>query len=142
MPEPVVISGDEVKQKSPEDLFSQLASSPKGITSDEAAERLEQYGPNALEEKKEHPLLKFLSYFWGPILWMIEVAAILSAVVKHWGDLSIILFLLIFNAVVGFWEEHEAGNALEALKSQLALKARVLRDRRWQEIEAREGLWL
>ena len=137
MPEPVIISGDEAKQKSPADLFSQLASSPRGITSDEATDRLEQYGPNALEEKKEHPLLKFLSYFWGPIPWMIEVAAILSAVVKHWGDLSIILFLLVFNAVVGFWEEHEAGNALEALKSQLALKARVLRDRQWQEIEAR-----
>ncbi|MGC8492740.1 MAG: plasma-membrane proton-efflux P-type ATPase [Syntrophobacteraceae bacterium] len=137
MTEPVVLSGEETKKSSPEDLFARLESSPGGISEAEAEKRLEQYGPNALEEKKQNLLLKFLSYFWGPIPWMIEVAALLSALVKHWGDLFIIVFLLVFNAVVGFWEEHEAGNALEALKSQLALKARVLRDGRWQEIEAK-----
>jgi H+-transporting ATPase len=137
MAEPIIISGDEAKEKSPADLFTELASSPQGLSGTEADARLAQYGPNALEEEKEHPLLKFLSYFWGPIPWMIEVAAILSALVKHWGDLVIILFLLVFNAIIGFWEEHEASNALEALKEQLALKARVLRDGQWQEIEAR-----
>jgi H+-transporting ATPase len=138
MPEPIIISGDEAKQKSPEQLFTELASSPQGLTSAAAATRLTQYGPNALEEKKTHPLLKFLSYFWGPIPWMIEVAAILSALVEHWGDLIIIVFLLVFNAIIGFWEEHEASNALEALKEQLALKARALRDGKWQEIEAQD----
>jgi H+-transporting ATPase len=138
MPEPIIISGDDAKQRSPADLFAELASSPQGLSRAEAEARLAQYGPNALEEEKTHPLLKFLSYFWGPIPWMIEVAAILSALVKHWGDLAIIVFLLVFNAVIGFWEEHEASNALEALKSQLALKARVLRDGTWQEIEARD----
>ena len=138
MPEPIIISGDEAKQKSPADLFTQLASSPQGLSGSEAEARLAQYGPNALEEEKTHPLLKFLGYFWGPIPWMIEVAAILSALVKHWGDLIIIVFLLVFNAVIGFWEEHEASNALEALKEQLALKARVLRDGKWQEVEARD----
>ncbi len=136
--EPIIIGGDVAKKKNAEELFAQLASSPQGISSEEAQSRLAVYGPNALEEKKEHPLLKFLNYFWGPIPWMIEVAAVLSGVVKHWGDLIIILFLLVFNAVVGFWEEHEASNALDALKSQLALKARVLRDGQWREIEARD----
>ena len=136
MPEPIIISGDEAKLKSPADLFVQLASSPQGLSGAEATARLAQYGPNALEEEKTHPLLKFLGYFWGPIPGMIEVAAILSALVKHWGDLIIIVFLLVFNAIIGFWEEHEAANALEALKDQLALKARVLRDGNWQEIEA------
>jgi H+-transporting ATPase len=138
MPEPIIISGDEAKQQSPADLFAQLASSPQGLSAAEAQARLAQYGPNALEEKKEHPLLKFLSYFWGPIPWMIEVAAVLSALVEHWGDLIIIVFLLVFNAIIGFWEEHEASNALEALKEQLALQARVLRDGAWQEIEAKD----
>ncbi len=138
MPEPTIISGDEAKQKSPAELFTALASSLQGLSSAEAENRLAQYGPNALEEKKEHPLLKFLSYFWGPIPWMIEIAAILSALVKHWGDLIIIAFLLAFNAIIGFLEEHEAANALEALKSQLALKARALRDGSWQEIDARD----
>ena len=100
--------------------------------------RLAQFGPNALEEKKVNPILKFLGYFWGPIPWMIEIAAILSAVVKHWDDLIIISVLLAFNALVGFWQEFKAANALEALKKQLALKARVLRDGKWQEIAAEQ----
>jgi H+-transporting ATPase len=138
MSELTIITGDEAKEKSAEDLFTLLNSSPKGLSGSEAESRLTQYGPNVLEEKKDNPLLKFLGYFWGPIPWMIEVAAILSAVVRRWPDLFIIVFLLLFNAVIGFWEEHEASNALDALKEQLALKARVLRDGKWQEIEARD----
>ena len=69
---------------------------------------------------------------------MIAIAAILSAVVKHWDDLIIISVLLAFNALVGFWQEFKAANALEALKKQLALKARVLRDGKWQEIAAEQ----
>jgi H+-transporting ATPase len=138
MAELTIVTDDEAKEKSPQDLFTLLASSPQGLSGTEAGDRLAQYGPNALEEKKTHPLLQFLSYFWGPIPWMIEVAAILSALVEHWGDLIIIVFLLVFNAVIGFWEEHEAADALEALKEQLALKARVLRDGNWQEIAAQD----
>ncbi|HHO68832.1 MAG TPA: plasma-membrane proton-efflux P-type ATPase [Gammaproteobacteria bacterium] len=109
-----------------------------GLDSTEAARRLQQYGPNALAEQKVSPLLKLLGYFWGPIPWMIEVAAVLSALARHWADFAIILALLVFNALVGFWQEYTAGNAVEALKKQLALKARVLRDGRWQEVDARQ----
>jgi H+-transporting ATPase len=91
-----------------------------------------------LEEKQTHPILKFLRYFWGPIPWMIEVAALLSAAVKNWGDFTIIMFLLGFNAAIGFWEENEASNALQELKKELALSARVLRDGKWQEMAARQ----
>ena len=136
MTEPTLITGDEAEEKSTEDLFTQLDSSPKGLSSSEAETRLTQYGPNALEEEKVNPVLKFLSYFWGPIPWMIEIAAILSAVVRHIEDLIIILILLLFNALVGFWQEYKATNALEALKKQLALKARALRNGEWQEISA------
>jgi H+-transporting ATPase len=138
MSEPIIISRDEAKQKSPEQLFAELTSSPQGLSSAEAEARLSQYGPNALEEKKTHPIFKFLLYFWGPIPWMIEVAALLSAIVRNWGDFTIIMALLVFNAVIGFWEENEASNALEALKKELALSARVVRDGQWQEIAAKE----
>jgi len=117
-------------------LFKELASSADGLASAEAKTRLGKYGPNALEERTESALLKFLSFFWGPIPWMIEVAAVLSAVVGHWVDLIIILVLLMFNAAVGFWQEHQAANAVAALKKQLALKARVRRDDSWIEIDA------
>jgi H+-transporting ATPase len=116
----------------------ELGSSPEGLSQAEAQKRLAQYGANEIEEKKANPLIKFLSYFWGPIPWMIEIAVVLSGVVRHWPDFSIILLLLLANAVVGFWEEREAGNAIAALKAKLAIKARVKRDGKWVTPAARE----
>ena len=69
---------------------------------------------------------------------MIEIAVILSAAARHWPDFGIILVLLLANAVVGFWEEHQAGNAIAALKATLAIKARVKRDGKWVTPPARE----
>jgi H+-transporting ATPase len=121
-----------------EALRAQLGSSDEGLNQEEAKARLRKYGYNELPEEKSNPLLKFLSYFWGPIPWMIEVAAILSAVVHHWEDFWIILALLLMNAGVGFWEEYQAGNAIAALKAKLALRAHVKRDGAWTTIPARE----
>jgi H+-transporting ATPase len=119
-----------------EEALNKLGTSMEGLSADEARQRLQQYGPNALAEKKSNPLLKFLSYFWGPIPWMIEVAAVLSALDERWPDLTIVLVLLLFNAVIGFWQEHKAANAVDALKNQLALKARARRDGQWTEVDA------
>ena len=120
------------------ELEKKLASSADGLTESEAKKRLTQYGPNELIEKKTNFILKFLSYFWGPIPWMIEIAVILSGIVKHWPDFFIILILLLANAVVGFWEERGASNAIAALKAKLAIKARVKRDGKWINPPARE----
>lgn len=138
MTETAIITGEEAQHDGAEELFSKLKSSPHGLSAAEAEKRLTQYGPNALTEKHVSPILKFLGYFWGPIPWMIEIAAVLSAVVRHWADLIIILTLLLFNALVGFWQEYKAANALEALKKQLALQARALRDGKWQDIPANQ----
>ena len=129
---------EALKSLSMPDLQAKLRSSPDGLTQVEAQKRLTQYGPNEIEEKKTNEVLKFLSYFWGPIPWMIEAAVILSAVARHWPDFGIILLLLLANAVVGFWEEHQAGNAIAALKAKLAIKARVMRDGKWVTAAARE----
>src|SRR6204780_130627 len=90
-------------------------------------------GPTGSRKKeiKTNALLKFLGYFWGPIPRMIEVGVVLSAVGRHWPDFFIILVLLLANATIGFWEEREAGNAIDALKARLAIKARVKRDGKW-----------
>jgi H+-transporting ATPase len=131
-------SRSELEKLPLEALQTRLATSPQGLTQEVAQRRLTQYGPNELSEKPTHTLLKLLLYFWGPIPWMIEVAAILSAVVRHWADFGIILVLLLANAVVGFWEEYQAGNAIAALKAKLAIKARVLRGGKWVTPPARE----
>ena len=110
----------------------------EGLTQIEAEKRLTKYGYNELTEEKANPFLKFLSYLWGPIPWMIEIAAVLSAFARHWEDLGIILALLVVNAIVGFWEEFQAGNAIAALKQRLALNAKVHRDKSWKSIPARQ----
>jgi H+-transporting ATPase len=120
------------------ELQAKLGSSPDGLTQAEAAKRLAQYGPNEIEEKKDNPFLKFLTYLWGPIPWMIEAAVVLSALAQHWPDFGIILVLLLANAIVGFWEEHQAGNAIAALKAKLAVEARVRRDGKSVTPPARE----
>lgn len=132
------LNTEKVEQTSIEELFSTLKTAETGLSSQDAKERLKDYGFNEIAEKKVSPFKKFFMNFWGPIPWMIEVAAILSAVVKHWTDLTIIVIMLFFNAGVEFWQEYQAGNAIEQLKKGLALKARVLRDGKWQEVEARE----
>jgi H+-transporting ATPase len=122
---------DDLKSLPMPEVENKLGSSPKGLSQAEADKRLAQYGPNEIAEKKDNLFLKFLSYFWGPIPWMIEAAVILSGVVKHWMDFFIILFLLFSNALVAFWEEHQAGNEIAALRAKLATDARVLRDGKW-----------
>jgi H+-transporting ATPase len=131
-------SKDDLKSLPMPELQAKLGSSPDGLSQAEAQKRLAQYGPNEIAEKKTNLLLKFLSYFWGPIPWMIEAAVILSGVVRHWPDFFIILLLLVSNAVVGFWEERQAGNAIAALKATLAIKAKVKRDGKWTDPAARE----
>ncbi len=129
---------DDLKSLPMPEVEKKLGSSPDGLTQAEAQKRLTQYGPNEIEEKKTNLFLKFLSYFWGPIPWMIEAAVILSAVARHWPDFFIILLLLLANSAVGFWEEREAGNAIAALKAKLAINARVKRDGKWITPAARE----
>lgn len=132
------MSVEEMKEMSVEDTFSFLSSSTNGLSSSEAKSRLDKFGFNEIPEKKINPYKKFLLYFWGPIPWMIEAAAIISAFISHWGDFWIIVGLLILNGAVGFWQEHKAGNAIALLKQRLALKTRVFRDGKWIEISAKD----
>ncbi|WP_158769765.1 plasma-membrane proton-efflux P-type ATPase [Paraglaciecola sp. L1A13] len=129
---------DDLKTLPISEVEKILGTTPEGLTQLDATKRLSKFGPNEIQEKKTNLFLKFLSYFWGPIPWMIEVAVILSAAVGHWPDFFIILILLLTNAVIGFWEERQAGNAIEALKDKLASKARVKRDGKWITPPARE----
>lgn len=115
-----------------------LDATGEGLSSDEAARRLAEVGPNELAEHRQSMLLTFMSYFWAPIPWMIEVALVLSAAARHWADTIIIGVLLVMNGVVAFWEEHQAANAVEALRSRLARDATVRRDRAWMSVPTNE----
>jgi H+-transporting ATPase len=132
------LTTEEAKKATVDDLLVKLSANKDGLSSSEAKKRLEQYGSNEIPEKKANPLIKFLGYFWGPIPWMIEAAVIMSTYIHDWEDFAIILALLLSNALVGFTRERQAGNAIELLKQKLALKARALRDNKWQETPAPE----
>ncbi|MFX1274757.1 MAG: plasma-membrane proton-efflux P-type ATPase [Promethearchaeota archaeon] len=133
-----IIKTEEAKDANISQIFNILQTNEKGLTTSEAKKRLEIYGPNEIIEKKVSPLRKFLDNFWGPIPWMIEIAAILSVVIQHWDDFSIIIAMLLINAIVRFWEEKKADDAVEMLKQKLALQARVLRDGKWLVLAASE----
>ena len=110
----------------------------RGLTSEEAERRLAEFGPNGLEEKKVTLLDRLIRYFWGPIPWMIEAAAALSAVLKDWNDFAIITLMLLINAGISYWQEAKAEDAIKVLKKQLAPVARALRDGVWVSLPARD----
>ena len=132
------VSAEQAERLGLTRLFARLRCSSTGLTSAEAAERLREHGENILDERQRSVVLVFLGYFWGPIPWMIEVAAALSLAIGHWTDFVIILVMLLVNALVAFWQEHQAANALDALKQQMAPFAVVRRDDRWTRLVARE----
>ncbi|MBI1194870.1 MAG: HAD-IC family P-type ATPase [Gammaproteobacteria bacterium] len=109
-----------------------------GLTSDEAGRRLSQYGPNEIVEHEEPLWKRLFRRFWGPIPWMIEIAALLSAVVQKWEDFFIILTMLLVNAGLDFFQEHRALNALKALKQGLAKEATVKRNGAFKRVPVRE----
>src|SRR5229473_1808683 len=120
-----------------EKVLAQLAVKPEqGLSSAEARQRLAKYGPNALVEKEVSVLRKIVGHFTGPNAYMIETAAIVSAIIGHWDDFAIIAALLFFNAGLEFWQDRKASNALAALRKGLAPEATVMRDGKWQTIEA------
>ncbi|KAL2919598.1 hypothetical protein HK105_200510 [Polyrhizophydium stewartii] len=108
----------------------------KGLSDQEAEERLAMFGRNELSEQRSNPLLKFLSYFGGPISILLEVAALISAITGDWPDFIILVFVLVSNACIGYFEEAKAENALDALKNTLALKTRVWRNSNLVEIDS------
>lgn len=109
-----------------------------GLTDAVVRERLETVGFNEIVEKEESVWHRVFRRFWGPIPWMIEIAAILSAMVGKWEDFGIILVMLLVNAFLDFFQEHRALNALKALKKGLAGKVPVLRDGEYHSVPVRE----
>lgn len=126
-----------------DEVFQLLKCSREGLSSDEGTNRLQLFGPNKLEEKKESKVLKFLGFMWNPLSWVMEAAALMAIVLANgdhrppdWQDFVGIMVLLVINSTISFIEENNAGNAAAALMANLAPKTKVLRDGRWSEQEA------
>ncbi|XP_058068004.1 plasma membrane ATPase 4 [Magnolia sinica] len=126
-----------------EEVFEQLKCTKEGLSSEEGANRLQIFGPNKLEEKKESKILKFLGFMWNPLSWVMELAALMAIGLANgdgrppdWQDFVGIVVLLVINSTISFIEENNAGNAAAALMAGLAPKTKVIRDGRWSEQDA------
>ena len=130
---------DEYAKQAMEDTLKSLGVDARvGLSGAEVTRRLTQYGYNEIEEKQESLWHRILRRFWGPIPWMIELAALLSAIVGKWDDFIIISIMLLVNAGLDFFQEHRALNALNALKQRLSAEIIVLRDGEFKSHPARE----
>lgn len=125
------------------EVFQQLKCDEDGLSTQEAENRLRIFGPNKLEEIKESKILKFLGFMWNPLSWVMEAAAIMAIALANgqgkppdWQDFLGIMVLLVINSTISFIEENNAGNAAAALMARLAPKTKVLRDGKWQEMDA------
>lgn len=129
---------DYMQQTVAETLKALEVIAENGLSKAEASQRIEQYGYNAIDEKVETLWHRIFRRFWGPIPWMIEVAALLSALVQKWEDFSIILVMLLVNAGLDFMQEHRALNALKALKAKMNQQVTVLRESVFSRIPAHD----
>ncbi|CAI8615820.1 unnamed protein product [Vicia faba] len=142
-PQNFIPDGIDLERIPLEQVFELLKTSPTGLSSDDAEARLQIFGPNKLEEIKENKILKFLSFMWNPLSWVMEAAALMAIALANgggegpdWQDFVGIICLLVINSTISFIEENNAGTAASALMARLAPTTRVLRDGQWQEDDA------
>jgi plasma-membrane proton-efflux P-type ATPase len=114
------------------------SNSETGLSDAEAQARLQANGHNEVPPPKRHPVLAFLSHFWGLSAWMLELIILLSAALERWTDLAVVTGLLLVNAVVSFVQEQRAAAVADSLRQRLQVNARALRGGTWRVIPARE----
>jgi len=128
----------DYKRLSIEETLKALDTSLNGLSEEEVRRRIEKYGYNEVKEEKKNPVLEFLSRYWGPMPWSLELAIVLSVLISHVIEAIIIFTLLTINVTIGFMHSRHAQRVLEYLKKRLAVKVKVLRDGKWVLKDARE----
>lgn len=123
---------------SPDEMTASLNSSMAGLTEAEASNRIRRFGPNEIEEAKKNPVFRFLKRYWGPMPWLLEFAMALTVLLGHYTEGALIFVLLTVNAVIGFLQSQNSRKAVELLKKQLQIRAKVLRDGRWTLRDAKD----
>jgi len=120
----------------PEEMLE--ADIKQGISSAEVEQRRKRYGWNEITTEKENLFIKFLGFFTGPVLYVMELAVLLAAGLRSWIDFGVIIGILLLNAVVGWYQEKQAADVVASLKGDIAMKATVVRDGQELDIKARE----
>lgn len=120
-------------------VLKELDTTEQGLSSEEARERLRRFGPNKLAEEEKISRLKiFLHQFASPLIYILLIAAVVTAALQEYKDTGVIIAILLINALVGYVQEYKAAKTVQALKKMVVAKARVLRDGREVEINSEE----
>ncbi len=123
----------------PETVLTHLGVDEKGLGDSEAAKRLERYGGNRLTpQKKRGPLLRFLQQFHNVLIYVLLATGVVTATLGHWTDSSVILLVVVINALIGFIQEGKAEKAMEAISGMLAAKAAVRRNGQMHTVMAED----
>lgn len=126
-------------QLSAEAVLERLETSAEGLTQAQATEGLERHGPNRLPPPpKRSPLLRFLAQFHNILIYLLLIAALVTALLGHWVDTAVILGVVVINALIGFIQEGKAEKALEAVGDLLTPTCTVLRDGARHTLSAEE----
>ncbi len=128
----------DFKKMNVKGALSALDATDKGLSASQAASRIKEFGYNEVAEKKESVYMEFLSHFWGPIPWLLEIATILCFIVGNRFDGFVFAFITLLNGGVAFYNEHDSKKALLLLKKKLTIKSRMLRNGSWETMDARE----
>lgn len=115
-----------------------LTDMKQGLRSADVETRRRKTGWNELTTEKENLFLKFIGFFKGPVLYVMEIAVLLAAGLRSWIDFGVIIGILLLNAVVGWYQEKQAADVVASLKGDIAMRSTVVRDGQEQEIKARE----
>ncbi len=131
------VDRNAVVTKTAQEAFGLLDSRPEGLTSEEAQTRLQQYGPNVIARKPPHPIWRLLlDQVANPLIYVLLVAGVVTAAMKHYSDTIVIMAVVVLNGVIGFVQEFRATRAMEALQKMATPTARVRRDGRNQTISS------
>ncbi|MBI3600508.1 MAG: HAD-IC family P-type ATPase, partial [Nitrospinae bacterium] len=124
-------------QMNEDELYKELKTGRSGLSADEAHKRLSQYGQNKLEERKgKNPLIIFFEQFTNLLILILIIAAVISAFTGELIDTTVILGIIVLNAIIGFSQEYRAEKALAALKKLEIPAATTLRDGKYHQIPA------
>lgn len=121
------------------EIMQKLGTSEEGLTDNEVSKRLQQYGLNKLVEEEKISRLKILLHqFASPLIYILLVAAVVTALLKEYIDTSVIMAVVALNAIIGYIQEYKAEQGVRALKKMLVSKARVLRNGKEKEIHSEQ----
>ncbi len=134
-----VSSSESWHSESEKDVFESLQTLVDGLSKEEINNRLVKYGPNRIAETKTRgPLLRFLYQFHNVLIYVLIVAAVVTAILQHWVDAGVIFGVVFINAIIGFVQEGKAEDALRAIRQMLSPNAEVMRAGRRLTIPAQE----